>query len=137
MENNQKLEVKSLDILISEDNDEVCKLYEKVLRHRGHRPNITKSGEECLKVYNSELDKQGNDSPPFDVVLLDYALPEKNGVDVSKEILEKAPNQRIIFSSAYLDKLIRDLQKINLNAEIYPKFSTLESFINFVEGTKS
>jgi CheY-like chemotaxis protein len=137
MKNNQKLEVKSLRILISEDNDEVCKLYEKILINRGHEPLITKSGEECLRIYNSELEHKVNDSPPFDVVLLDYALPEKNGVDVSKEILQKVPDQRIIFSSAYLDKLIRDLQKINFNAEIYPKFSTLESFINFVEGTKS
>lgn len=135
MENSQKLKVESLRILISEDNKDVCKLYEKVLQNRGHRPVITESGEDCLRVYNSEIDKQGNGSPPFDLVLLDYALPEKNGVDVAQEILEKMPNQCVKFSSAYTDKLIRNLQKINLNAELYPKFSTLESFIKFVEGT--
>ena len=132
MQSSQKLEAKSLRILICEDNDDVCKLYNKVLTNRGHRVEITKNGEDCLKSYLSQVDEHATDTP-FDLVLLDYALPEKNGVEVAQEIIEHIPSQRVAFSSAYTDKLINELQSINMNAGIYPKFASLQSFLDFVE----
>ena len=133
MESSQKLQVQSLRILICEDNEEVCKLYDKVLRNRGHQVEITKNGEDCIKSYLSKVDEYSKDSPPFDLILLDYALPEKNGVEVAQEIMEQVPSQRVAFSSAYTDKLINELQRINMNAGIYPKFASLQSFLDFVE----
>ena len=126
--------IRSMNILIAEDNKLISKLYDRVLGNRGHKTVITKNGKECLSVFKTKVESNGRDSSPFDVVLLDYLMPEMNGVEVAKEILTKIPNQRIIFSSAYTEKLIEDLQKNKLNAEIYPKFSTLQSFLNFVEG---
>jgi CheY-like chemotaxis protein len=39
---------------------------------------------------------------PFDVVVLDYKMPSKDGMEVAKEILQINPYQRIIFASAYV-----------------------------------
>ena len=125
---------KSLKILIGEDNDDVTKLYQRVLRNKGHRPHICTNGKECVEIYLSELEKIGNEGMPFDLVLLDYAMPEKNGIEVAQEILNQVPEQNLVFATAYGDKLITEMQSINLNTGIYPKFSTLESFINFVES---
>jgi CheY-like chemotaxis protein len=137
MGNNQELEPKLLRILIAEDNDDVCKLYRLVLTHRGHKVDIAKSAEECLKIFVSHLDENDKDYQFYDVVLLDYALPGKTGAELAKEISNLMPNQRLIFSSAYTEKLISELQKINLVAEIYPKFSDLKSFLDFVEANKN
>jgi CheY-like chemotaxis protein len=58
------------------------------------------------------------DSPPapFDVVILDYRMPKKNGLEVAKEILELVPRQRIVFASAYvretLESSVKDLNQV-------------------------
>jgi DNA-binding NtrC family response regulator len=49
--------------------------------------------------------------PPFDVVILDYRMPRKDGMEVAKEILEIKPNQRIIFASAYVKDTLEDSVK--------------------------
>jgi DNA-binding NtrC family response regulator len=48
---------------------------------------------------------------PFDAVVLDYRIPEKDGMEVAKEILELNPEQRIIFASAYVKETLEDAVK--------------------------
>jgi CheY-like chemotaxis protein len=45
---------------------------------------------------------------PFDVVVLDYRMPGKDGMEVAKEILALNPQQRIIFASAYVKDTLED-----------------------------
>lgn len=48
---------------------------------------------------------------PFDAVVLDYRIPEKDGMEVAKEILGINPEQRIIFASAYVKETLEDAVK--------------------------
>jgi CheY-like chemotaxis protein len=52
----------------------------------------------------------------FDVLILDYKMPKKDGLQVAKEILEMNPEQRIIFASAYvketLSESVKELKRV-------------------------
>ena len=60
---------------------------------------IANNGEEAIKMFRSF-----NEKP--DIIILDYRMPIKNGLDTLKEILQIDHNSRIIFASA--DKTIKD-----------------------------
>jgi two-component system chemotaxis response regulator CheY len=51
------------------------------------------NGEEAVRKYASFV-------PPPDIVIMDYRLPAKNGVEVMAEILKLDPSARVLFVSA-------------------------------------
>jgi CheY-like chemotaxis protein len=128
----------ALNILVAEDNVFTATQYTKALEKNGHRVIIAKDGDECLELYENELRKSEFDSlekNPFDVVLLDNNMPKKSGVEVAKEILDKRPNQRIIFASAYdINSLLKAPGKIPESVEILEKPFSLNTMINKVQA---
>lgn len=124
----------SLNILVAEDNVFTATQYTKALEKNGHKVTIAKDGEECLQLYDSELAKSEFDSlekNPFDVVLLDNNMPKKSGVEVAKEILDKRPNQRIIFASAYdINSLLKTPGNIPQTVEILEKPFSLNTMMS-------
>lgn len=89
--------------------------YKLLLRSRKHELFTASDGEECLmifeKIRKQDQPKSRSDSPkssrtPFDVVVLDYRMPKKDGLQVARQILSVAPDQRIIIASAYTHELI-------------------------------
>jgi len=53
---------------------------------------IANNGEEAIKMFRSF-----NEKP--DIIILDYRMPIKNGLDTLKEILQIDHSSRIIFAS--------------------------------------
>jgi CheY-like chemotaxis protein len=95
-------------ILVAEDGEDIKTIYYMSLVERGHKIILTSDGEECLMVYRQKLQEQqqqqqqryhdkDTSSSPFDVVILDYKMPKKDGLQAAKEILDINPEQRIIF----------------------------------------
>lgn len=127
----------SLNILVAEDNVFTATQYTKALEKNGHKVTIAKDGEECLQLYDSELAKSEFDSlekNPFDVVLLDNNMPKKSGVEVAKEILDKRPNQRIIFASAYdINSLLKAPGSMPETIEVLEKPFSLNTMISKVQ----
>jgi CheY-like chemotaxis protein len=128
-----------MEILIAEDEKDISFGYKEALEERGHSVVITSNGEECLKVYNKRLKnaaKQGLDTSqlPFDVVILDYKMPKKNGLQVTKEIFSVTPKQRVIFASAYvkytLEESLKELEQI---VEVMQKPFDVRSLIDTIE----
>jgi DNA-binding NtrC family response regulator len=131
-------------VLIAEDEVAISMQYQIVLEERGHHVIITDNGEDCLKAYINSLDKQSKGDveksvahtikPPFDVVILDYRMPKKDGLETAKAILEACPSQRIMFASAYtvqtLTEAVKSLHKI---VELLQKPFDLEYFVDAVE----
>jgi CheY-like chemotaxis protein len=121
-------------VLIAEDEPDIWKAYKIALESRDHEVIIAEDGNKCLEIYNQELleqqkrrgkdddDNNNNNNngsntnrknrPPFDVVVLDYRIPKKDGLQVAKEMLELSPNQRIIFASAYVLETLEDSVKL-------------------------
>lgn len=128
----------SLNILVAEDNVFTATQYTKALQKNGHKVTIAKDGEECLQLYEGELVKSEFDSlekNPYDVVLLDNNMPKKSGVEVAKEILDKRPNQRIIFASAYnLNSLLKAPSKIPESIEILEKPFSLNTMVSKIQA---
>jgi CheY-like chemotaxis protein len=125
---NASTELKDLKILVAEDSGDTAMFYKYSLEERGHQVTITSDGEECLKVYHEKLQKVTLHSDatdhiqPFDAVILDYNMPQMNGLEVAKEIFAVNRHQRIIFASAYLkDTLLESVEKLNRLVEVLNK----------------
>ncbi len=127
----------ALNILIAEDNAFTISQYTKILEKHGHHVTVARDGQECLEKYTHELGKtefELLDKNPFDVVLLDNNMPKKSGVEVAKEILDKRPNQRIIFASAYdINSLLKAPGTIPESVEILEKPFSLNTMISKIQ----
>ena len=129
----------TLNILVAEDNEFTAKQYKTALEKKGHKVTLTKDGEECFDVYNdevkySELFKKSKQSP-FDVVLLDQNMPKKTGIEVAKEILGLRGNQRIIFLSAYAQKILVGADNVKEDTiQILQKPFSLDFLVKKIEG---
>jgi CheY-like chemotaxis protein len=110
-------------ILIAEDDADIVLTYKSALEKAGYEVMVTDNGEDCAKVYIEEFQKlrilKGEDptntsthwNQPFEAVILDYKMPQMNGIEVAKEILALNPHQRIIFASAYIQETVKDSVK--------------------------
>jgi CheY-like chemotaxis protein len=129
----------ALNILVAEDNEFTAKQYKTALEKKGHRVTLTKDGEECFDVYNdevkySELFKKSKQSP-FDVVLLDQSMPRKTGIEAAKDILGLRGNQRIIFLSAYAQKILAGAENVKEDTiQILQKPFSLDFLVKKIEG---
>jgi len=94
----------NLNVLVAEDNLFTIQQYKHVLEKNGYSVTTARDGEECMQKYNEaflSVDTESIESGPFDVVLIDNNMPKKSGAEAVREILERCPNQRVIFASAY------------------------------------
>jgi response regulator RpfG family c-di-GMP phosphodiesterase len=79
-------------ILIIDDEAEIRESLETLLQLEGYTVAVAGSGREGLAQIGQRA---------FDVVLLDLALPDKNGMDVLSEIRLLYPQQGVIMITAY------------------------------------
>lgn len=75
------------EILIIDDSEEVITMLSNLIEALGHNPKGTQHSTEALELYKLNS---------FDVVLCDIFMPEKNGLDVLKEIMDYDPNAAVI-----------------------------------------
>lgn len=112
--------------------------YQLVLEERGHKVMTTADGEQCLLEYRKACESRdssdGSNSPPFDLVILDYRMPKMDGLDTAKEILGLCPSQRLMFASAYTAQtLIEGVKSLHRVVELLQKPFDLEYFVDAVE----
>jgi two-component SAPR family response regulator len=85
-----------------------------MLQEKGHKVTVTLIAEKCLKIYSKSLHlawmKRNvfRDVQPYDAVILDYKMPDRNGLEMAKEILAINSHQRIIFVSAFVEDWLFD-----------------------------
>lgn len=82
-----------IKILLVDDDPVHSRLIQGQLKTQGRVPKVAKSGKEALKIL---LDKKEE----FDVVLLDWMMPHKSGLDVLKEARHSCPNTAFIILTA-------------------------------------
>ncbi len=105
-----------MKILVAKDEPHILRIYELLFGDKGYQVYATKDGKECLGVYKTELNRVNN--IPFDLVLLDLRMPEKDGIEVAKEIFAFCPTQ-ILMVTAYAGQL-------NLKDENIKKLQIIE-----------
>jgi CheY-like chemotaxis protein len=101
-----KMETKSLNILMIDDNEQITKMLSTFLELKKHKCTVVDEGREGLKIIKENK---------HDVILLDLAMPEFDGFDVISD-LEKnnlLKNHKIIVFTAStitqdeLDQLVK------------------------------
>ena len=99
----------SARILIVDDEPIQLQAARRVLRHLGYQVETLQSGSEALARFQSEHRRLGGGGsippgapPPFDLVILDYALnEEQNGLETLERMRRLFPTQRGIMVSGH------------------------------------
>jgi len=79
-------------IFIIEDEKLLAETIGRYLDRRGYRTHIFLNGKEGIKAYR--------ENPP-DMVLLDYRLPDKDGLTILRELKDIDPTPQVIIFTAY------------------------------------
>ena len=125
-----------MKLLIAEDEPDLLTQYKTILEEANHQIVSAEDGEIAISLYSEEFNKTPNDDSilPFDAVVLDYQMPNKNGLDVAKEILAMCPKQRIIFASAYVQETLADsITNLKQIVELLQKPFGLQALIDTIE----
>lgn len=75
----------SLSILVADDNETNCILIKKIIESIGHRPTIVNNGKEVL----TQLEQNS-----FDLIFMDLHMPEMDGLEATKRIIEQYEEHR-------------------------------------------
>lgn len=130
-----------MKILVAEDEPLIARHYQMILESRGHDVLVCVNGLDSLEAYKAALSEAKKQSPssgkvPFDVVILDYRMPKKDGVETAREIIKLCPKQRIIFASAYVRETLRESTKeLHQVVELLQKPFDLSYLVEVVERT--
>ena len=92
------MDEKKIVILLIEDNRDFAKLLQTYL-HRFEKDRFDVIWKENYTEAMAEI----GSNPNLDVVLMDYFLPGKNGLEIAKEIIERQINLPIIFLTVNKD----------------------------------
>jgi len=89
----QKEEMKSLEVLIIDDNEQITKMLNTFLELKEHKCTVANDGKEGLAIIKENR---------HDVILLDLAMPEFDGYSVIKDLEENKllENYKIIVFTA-------------------------------------
>jgi two-component system cell cycle sensor histidine kinase/response regulator CckA len=79
-------------VLVVDDEGEMCRVMEQVLKKLGYKAAYVRSGNSAVQKYKSWRP---------DVVLLDRNMPEMDGVSCSEQIMNYDPDAKILIISGY------------------------------------
>ena len=127
----------ALKILIAEDEEDIAAQYQMTLDALGHEVYLTKNGKECIINYDYALSFNNEKHlPPYDVVVIDYLMPVKDGLTLAKEILEKCPKQRIIIVTGHGPKFLPKLIDFDGQVEVLNKPISISTLIGRIENKR-
>ncbi|MFQ5823767.1 MAG: sigma-54-dependent transcriptional regulator [bacterium] len=82
------------NVLIVEDNEDLCQTLADVLGKEGNKVRTAYSGEHALNILHKDI---------IDLVLLDIKLPDTNGIKLLEEIKDLDPEILVIMITALTD----------------------------------
>ena len=89
---------KDMNVLVVDDDPIACEHARLVLDESGIKTDITTNGAEALEMLEIRHAKH----EPYNLVLLDWKMPEMDGIDVAKEIRKRYNNETtVIILTAY------------------------------------
>jgi two-component system response regulator HydG len=81
-------------ILLIEDDLTFSRILEGFLSKQGFKVEVNHTGKDGLRTFQSK---------PYDVVLLDYRLPDMTGMDVLVEMKKASPGPQVIIMTSFSD----------------------------------
>lgn len=98
-----------MKILVIEDDGVIRSLVERVLQNNGY---------ETIGAGNAHAGEQEATQQPFDCIILDLALPDKNGIEVCRSLREHQIDTPILILSAH-GETERKVAGLNTGADDY------------------
>lgn len=124
-----------LKILIAEDEEDIARIFSDQLGERGHEVVITHNGVECLNEFRHALRESSEGKTlPFDLILVDYVMPQKDGIALVKDILKERPDQRVIFVTGHAAMMLKHIEEIEGTVDVLNKPVPIRALIAKVEG---
>ena len=81
-------------VLVVDDDRSIGRVVASILSKRGYAVDVATTGSEALQLV---------DAHRYDLAVLDYQMPEMDGVEVFRRAREKQPDLMGIFLTAYAD----------------------------------
>ncbi|MCP4748844.1 MAG: PAS domain S-box protein [Desulfobacteraceae bacterium] len=81
-------------ILLVDDDESVARISRHILEKHGYRVFLAGTGNEAVELYNEYKNQ-------IDLVILDMILPDINGDQVYKKLIQLTPNLRVLLTSGY------------------------------------
>lgn len=95
--------------LIIDDNENTCNYISSILRNIGVSSNYITSSREALKYIDDEFQKDNK----LDICIIDYEMPDMNGLELTKIIRQKYDSNTIaIIISSYDSASIKESAKL-------------------------
>ncbi len=123
-------------ILIVDDEPDPLTLFSMVLSREGFDVVGVRSGEEALREYSTAK----NSSRPFDLVILDLAMPYMNGFEVEEKIRSVGDSStKVAFFTCHPLELTDDSSKdrteaIERSVGQWSKPVLVDKFVDLVKG---
>lgn len=138
------LEARNHEVVVTENGEECLEIYQQELLDQTKSSSSSSSSSSSKKTITTSITNNNVDDnntsptlqpiPPFDVVVLDYRMPKRDGMEVAKEILELNPNQRIIFASAYVKETLEDsVKQLKQVVELMQKPFEADALVDTIE----
>lgn len=83
-----------IKILIVDDEASIRKLVERLLSSQGYKTYLADNGEQAFEMLTESI---------FDIVITDVAMPEMDGIELTKRIVEFFPSD-VIVMTGQIDK---------------------------------
>src|SRR5437763_13279044 len=95
-------------VLIIDDEIAIRESLETLLEFEGYSVQSAETGEQGLVKLGER---------PYDLILLDFALPDRNGLEILTEIRDRDPNLAVIMITAYgtVENAVRAMQGGSVN----------------------
>jgi CheY-like chemotaxis protein len=92
------------NLLLAEDNAILRKVYQRTLAD-DFVCTVAKAGHEAVVMYEAQI----NSGSPFDLLVLDYNMPVRKGIDVARLIRKNAPHlcTPIVFLTGDIGEQVR------------------------------
>jgi PAS domain S-box-containing protein len=88
-------------ILIVDDEDDILKLYETMLRQLGYEVTATSNSQDALEKFRNHPDR-------FDLIITDQTMPHLSGAELAEEILKISPHMSIIICTGHSSVLSKE-----------------------------
>ncbi|MFH0824969.1 MAG: response regulator [Pseudomonadota bacterium] len=74
-------------VLVIDDQPEIRELLERMLRGSGYEVTVAENGDEGTKLFRAD---------PYDLIITDIIMPEKEGLETIMELRRDYPDVKII-----------------------------------------
>ncbi len=89
-------------ILVVEDDKDMSRIISSILKEEGYKIDRAYDGEQAIKKIKAK---------DYNLMILDYKLPDINGINVLKEVRRTKPSLKVIMISAYGSPSIKSTAK--------------------------